>query len=255
LSATPSLGGAPSVGSRLRAVPAPRSPVYRVGHAPDPLVAPEWAYAKPDGTFGNRFDDPRGARGVATDARFRVLYVASQAAGAYGETVAQFRPSLKLLASLPVAPVGRRPAPVIPRDWRAARRLGVTVLAPPLRFVDVEDAEIVQALRPTLAPVAVTLGLPDVDLSAITGPRRRLTQELALHVYNQVDPSGSPLFAGVRYVSRHHHGWECWAVFADRIAQRVLRVESIAADDPGLYDAARTLGLAIEDDRGGIFTP
>jgi hypothetical protein len=52
-----------------------------------------------------------------------------------------------------------------------------------------------------------------------------------------------------------HPGWECWAVFTDRIAQRVLRVEPIAADDPGLYDAARILGLAVEDDRGGIFTP
>lgn len=212
-------------------------------------------YAKPDGTFGNRFDDPRGPCGVPTDGRFRVLYVASHAAGAYGETIAQFRPSLKLLAGLQVAPVGRRQASLIPRDWRAARRLGITVLAPSLRFVDVEDAETVQALRPTLAPVAVALGLSDVDLSAITGPQRRLTQELALHVYNQVDPRGAPLFAGIRYVSRHHHGWECWAVFADRIAERVLRVEPIAADDPGLYDAARILGLAVEDDRGGVLTP
>ncbi len=251
------MSSAPYVGSRLRAVPVPRSPVYRIGHAPDPLVAPDWSYAKPDGTFGNRFDDPRGPRGVPTSERFRVLYFASQAAGAYGETVAQFRPSLKLLAGLPAAPVavGRRQAPLIPRDWRAARRLGVTVLAPPLLFVDVEDAETIQALRPTFAPVAVALGLPDVDLSAITGPQRRLTQELALHVYNQVDSRGVPLYAGVRYVSRHHHGWECWAVFTDRIAQRVLRVESITVDDPGLYDAARILGLAIEDDHGGILTP
>jgi len=51
-------------------------------------------------------------------------------------------------------------------------------------------------------------------------------------------------------VSRHHHGWECWAVFADRIAQRVPRVQSIMADDPGLYDAARILGLAIEVEDG-----
>ncbi len=44
-------------------------------------------------------------------------------------------------------------------------------------------------------------------------------------------------------------------MFADHIAQRVLRVEPIAADDPDLYDAARILGLAIEDDHGGILTP
>ncbi len=136
------------------------------------------------------------------------LYFASQAAGAYGEIVAQFRPSLKLLAGLPAAPVavGQRQAPLIPRDWRAARRLGVTVLAPPLLFVVVEDVETVQALRPALAPLAVALGLPDVDLSAITGPQRRLTQELALHVYNQVDPRGAPLYADGALIVR-----DAWA--------------------------------------------
>jgi hypothetical protein len=33
------------------------------------------------------------------------------------------------------------------------------------------------------------------------------------------------------------------------------RVDPITADDPGLYDAARILGLAIEDDRGGVIQP
>ena len=56
-------------------------------------------------------------------------------------------------------------------------------------------------------------------------------------------------------VSGRAREWECWAVFADRLLQRVVRVDPIAADDPGLYDAARILGLAIEDDRGGIIQP
>ena len=247
----------PTAGPVLRAAPAPRAAVYRVGHFPHPLNPPDWGYAKPDGTFSNRFDDPRGARDVPTSRRFRVLYFASQPAGAYGETIAQFRPSLKLLASLSVGPssVGGTNVPVIPKDWRAARRMGATVLAPSLLFADVEDPETVRALRPALAPTAMALGLPDVDLSAVTGPQRQLTQELALHVYAQADPSGAPLYAGLRYVSRHHHGWECWAVFVERIVQRVLRVDPIAADDPGLYDAARILGLAIEDDRRRIITP
>ena len=241
----------------MRDVPAPRSPIYRVGHAPDPFRPPDWAYARADGTFGNRFDDPRGRHGVPTSRRFRVLYVASQPAGAYGETVAQFRPSLKVLASLGIAhpPGSRRGRPVIPRDWRAARRLGVAVLRPALRFVDVEDPDTIQSLRSVLAPVAVALGLPDIDLSAITGPQRQLTQELALHVYSLSDASGRPLYGGLRYVSRHNREWECWAVFADRLSQRVVRVDPIAADDPGLYDAARILGLAIEDDRGGVIQP
>ena len=72
----------------------PRSPLYRVGWPPDPFVPPDWRYARPDGAFGGRYDEPRAEQGVPPQERYRVLYVASQPAGAYGETVAQFRPSL-----------------------------------------------------------------------------------------------------------------------------------------------------------------
>src|SRR5438445_11847853 len=121
----------------MRDVPAPRSPIYRVGHAPDPLSPPDWAYARADGTFGNRFDDPRGRRGVPTSQRIRVLYLASGPAGAYGESVAQFRPGLKMLANLgtPHPPGSRQGRPLVPRDWRTARRLAGPVLHPPPRCV------------------------------------------------------------------------------------------------------------------------
>ncbi|MGC2371774.1 MAG: hypothetical protein WA474_22080 [Candidatus Sulfotelmatobacter sp.] len=39
--------------------------IYRLGRKPDPWAPPDWAFAGPDGTFGNRFDDP--------DATYRVL--------------------------------------------------------------------------------------------------------------------------------------------------------------------------------------
>ncbi len=89
-----------------------------------------------------------------------------------------------------------------------------------------------------LAPMAARLGLADIDLSAVTGPQRELTQEAALHVYQQMDSAGAPLFGGLRYVSRFNPQWECWAVFVDRARQRPLKVDVIAADDPHLYDAA-----------------
>ena len=44
--------------------------IYRLGRKPDPWAPPDWASAGPDGTFGNRFDDP--------DATYRVLYASSQ---------------------------------------------------------------------------------------------------------------------------------------------------------------------------------
>ena len=32
--------------------------IYELGRKPDPWAPPDWASAGPDGTFGNRFDDP-----------------------------------------------------------------------------------------------------------------------------------------------------------------------------------------------------
>jgi hypothetical protein len=46
----------------------------------------------PDGTFGNRFDDPEGT--------YRVLYASSQRLGCYLETLARFRVDLTLYAEL-----------------------------------------------------------------------------------------------------------------------------------------------------------
>jgi hypothetical protein len=63
--------------------------IYRLGRKPDPWSAPDWASAGPDGTFGNRFDDPEGM--------YRVLYASSQRLGCFLETLARFRVDLKLL--------------------------------------------------------------------------------------------------------------------------------------------------------------
>ena len=62
--------------------------IYRLGRKPDPWSPPDWASAGPDGTFGNRFDDP--------DATYRVLYASSQRFGCFVETLARFRVDPKL---------------------------------------------------------------------------------------------------------------------------------------------------------------
>lgn len=232
----------------------PRSPLYRVARPPDPFAPPDWRFARPDGTFGGRYDDPRGRRGVPPRDRYRVLYFASHPSGAYGESVAQFRSSVKILDRF----AGRTPfggPPFIPHDWRVGRRLGAAILFVTLPLADLDDAETVQALRPALAPLAVRQRLPAIDLSAVIGPQRELTQEAAFHIYSQRDAEGQPRYAGIHGVSRLKHEWECWAVFADRARHRPLRIDPIAADDPHLYDAARILGLAIEDDRGALIVP
>ena len=43
----------------------PSGPLFRVGRDDDAWAVPDWAYAKEDGTFGNRFDDPMGVYRVA----------------------------------------------------------------------------------------------------------------------------------------------------------------------------------------------
>jgi len=228
--------------AEVATVAAPRGPVYRVGRAPRPLAPPSWAYAEADGTFGNRFDDPSARRGATPDERFRMLYFATTSAGAFGETIARRRPNLESLTRAGVTAV---PRPVVSASWRQVRRLGVTVLMTPLPFVDIAAAATLTALRPALAPVALValeLGLSDVDLSAVTGPGRLLTQEAARYIYEQRDIAGAPRYAGVRYLSRLNPDWDCWAVLRSGT--------EIRADDPGLYEASALLALGVEDDHG-----
>jgi hypothetical protein len=63
----------------------PSRPLFRVGRDDDAWAVPDWAYAKEDRTFGNRFDDPVGV--------YRVLYASSQRLGCFVETLARFRVS------------------------------------------------------------------------------------------------------------------------------------------------------------------
>ena len=65
------------------AVTAADRPLFRIGRRPDAWAWPPWSYASPDGTFGNRFDDPQSD--------YRVLYASSQRLGPFLETLARFR--------------------------------------------------------------------------------------------------------------------------------------------------------------------
>ena len=73
----------------------PGDRVFRLARAPDPWAWPDWSNAGPDGTFGNRWDDPARA--------YRVLYASSTRFGALIETLARFRPDL--VRSITVEPV------------------------------------------------------------------------------------------------------------------------------------------------------
>jgi hypothetical protein len=239
-------------------VPPPVASVYRVAHGPDPFAPRAWEHAHDDGTFGNRFDDPGGMldpsnrRGVIpVERRFRTIYFATEAAGAFGETIARFRTSPRLWLDLkqiddddPLDPamLGGE----VPAAWRIQRLLGVTQLSPSLRFVDIAAPETRTWLTREFAPLLAALEVSDLDLTAVMDKRlRRLTQEIARFVFEQTDDmSGTPAFAGLRYLSRLHAGWELWAVFADRLVHDPAPLRSILPDDVGLIDACARLGLA-----------
>jgi hypothetical protein len=226
--------------------------VYRVARGLDPFEPPDWSYAGDHGTFDNRFDDPGAERSIPEAERFRVIYCATSRAAAFGETIARFRPDLELLAKLEEIEDDEPKSPepqggVVPEEWRLSRRLGATRLDESLRFVDVDVAQTLQVLRRVLASIAASLGVSDIDLGAIAGPNRRLTQEVVRYVYEQRDPTGEPLYGGIRYLSRLNPEWELWAIFADRIEHSPREVtESIRAEDPDLLEAASLLNLRIE---------
>jgi hypothetical protein len=250
--------------ARLVAVSSPPSGIYRLARGPgDPFAPPDWERADADGTFGNRFDDPSAEDGVLPAKRFRTIYCATQRTAAFGETMARFRPSVALLAHLgaidddepleralagAVDPVDLRRG-LVPADWRVRRRVGHTVLDPSLRFVDLAAGETMQRLRTALAPMAKQLSVVDIDLSVVTGPQRRLTQEIARFVHDQRDRNGRPRFAGIRYLSRLNAEWECWAVFDDRmrhVAGCPDFPSTVLPDDADLIQVSRQFNLTVE---------
>lgn len=237
----------------LRAIPPPPSRVYRVARrGADSFAPPDWAWAGgPGGTFPGRFDDPGKRDGLPEDRCFRVIYCATERAGAFGETLANRRVPLNTLARVAAVRDGElgddqlQPG-VIPAEWWQRRQMGNMILYPALRFVDIAAVETIAHLRRVLAPVALSLGLADVDLSAVTGPHRLLTQRAARYVYEQGDAGGVPRYAGIRYLSRLSAAWECWAVFDDRLAGTRDASEPIRPHDAALRTVAGLFHLVIE---------
>jgi hypothetical protein len=216
----------------------PDEPLYRVAREPDPWAWPDWSYAGPDGTFGNRYDDPQ--------ASYRVLYASSQRVGAFVETLARFRPDLEVLAELEQIEGDDEPQAGVPRAWLERRKIGEATLQG--RFVDVGDARSLATIRSELAASAIHFGLDDIDAATIRlKAPRAFTQTVSRFVYEQRDEHGS--FAGIRYGSRLGDQFVNWAIFepAPDAASPFVSVSShsVEADDPELNAALDVLGLSL----------
>ncbi|WP_152670814.1 RES family NAD+ phosphorylase [Rubrobacter aplysinae] len=219
--------------------------------AREPVFSPPpWMAAKEDGTFGNRFDDPGQAHEVPQEERFRVIYCASDKAGAFGETLSRFRKSPSLIAALKDIEDEEESEPeedlqggVVPIDWRLERSIGSATLGEQ-SFADVFHPESLDTLRSELAPLLQDFGLEELDLSTITSSHRRITQEASKYIH---DLGGSEQrFAGIRYLSRLNPEWELWALFDDRASlEEAEFYEPVKDDDPSLQEVAELFELDI----------
>lgn len=211
--------------------------VYRVARKPHAWRWPDWAHAEPDGTFGNRWDDPEGI--------FRVLYACSERVGAFVETLARFRPSAALIAGLDAiaGEADTLPPGTVPAAWFRDRTIGVARISG--HFVDIGRAESLAALNRMLGRRLAHYSLHELDAAAIRMKApRRLTQEISRLIYEQTTPGGQPAYAGIFYRSRLGDDLNNWAIFErDHVNLAVEPDTDINADDEDFRSAIRLLGL------------
>lgn len=221
--------------------------MYRVSLGLDVFDAPQWEWAG-----DNRFDDPGHVRGESEPGLFRVIYCSSSRVGAFGETIARFRKSLRLLSELREIEDGEPLEPelkggLLPEEWRLNRRIGSSRLDSTLRFADLEEPRSAALLRREMAPLLEEFGLGDFDFGDLVGRERRITQHVARCIYEASGEAGAPVFDGIRYVSRLNPGWELWAVFADRMVHEPEELyQTISRHDPDLHAAAEILDIEVE---------
>lgn len=207
----------------------PEGPLYRIARGKKPWEFPDWSRASTDSygahTFGNRFDDPAG--------EYRVLYAASQLLSCYVETLARFRPDQKLKEEL-AAIQGEddfQPIGYIPEDWFDNRYIGRATVKG--RYADLYTAEWVSQLRPHLQSQCIKLGLPELDLSVLMQPEKRIITQMASNYINEL---GS--FAGIYYSSRYGRDLENWALFEFQATIDPLpEVRSVSTTDPAFLGA------------------
>lgn len=226
----------------IEAAAAPRR-IWRVGRAPDAWAWPDWRFAGPDGTFGHRFDDPRGA--------YRVLYTGSERFGAFVEALAPYRPHPALLEARRdlsgVGPAEGLAPGTLAAGWLSSRTIGEA--QPRGAFADIGHSRSLRLLRERLGADAPGWGVDELDAAAIRlSAPRALTQAVSRIVFECVQHDGSTQFAGIRYRSRLGDEIDNWAIFerpADPPVLASARSAPVARDDPDLVAALKHLGIEL----------
>jgi hypothetical protein len=201
-----------------------------LGRTPNPWQPPDWSRANPDGTFGNRFDDPQGY--------YRVLYAAAQELCCFVETLARFRVDLTLLAELEQIdgendffPLGE-----VPQEWCEQRLLGAASATG--TYADIYAVEWIEFLRRDLANECLRLGLEDLDAGILQrGSPRRITQLASRRVYERG-------LSGICYRSRYGHNLENWALF-EPFGVTPVSATLVTPENEMLIEALGILGLRL----------
>lgn len=217
----------------------PRSELFRLGRAPNPWDWNDWAYAGPDGTFGNRWDDP--------ESKYRVLYGCSQRLGSFIETLGRFPADPTVQSELEMIELepGEEDSALPPghlrlADWLHNRLIGRAKFAGD--FAAVGRSRSLSYLQNRLSTRIGAYGLEEIDGSAIRqAAPRELTQRISRIVY-ECSTFGERQFDGIHYLSRYGDEFENWAIFEPaRIEQ--LDATTIPFDDEDLQEAGVRLGL------------
>lgn len=133
----------------------------------------------------------------------------------------------------------------VPQDWRLQRLLATIRLVDPLPFLDVEARETHEFLSEALSSDLVGLGYEQpLDLSAVTNQDRRPSRLIAEFAYTATEVDGTPLYSGIRYISRIASEWECWAIFEGTEVELVDQ-SPIELDDEALQRVAGLWSLRL----------
>jgi hypothetical protein len=234
-------------------VPPPADGFWRVSSWPDPLEPPPPApplTTHPRDDDGHRYDDP--------DGHWRTLYCATEAEGAIGECIGDFKFNPAAVVRIEAYLEGEpddgfdedyfrllTAEDVESFDWKLAHApssLDAT-------FIAVDHWRTYNAVAPKAVPALLRYGIKRFDRTTLLDERRYITRTLArLYRRDATDPrTGELLAAGLRFTSRLPPAWKCWALWEPLALDAAdAEIQPVTIDTPQLKTAAAMLGVVLQ---------